>query len=71
MKKILVVSLIFASTLIMSSCDYDDSEDIDVLTPNDNPESIIENPTLKIDKTRKYAGFIIFQLNYFIFYLLR
>ncbi len=39
MKKILFTALILASIIGMSSCDYDDSNDIDVLTPNDSTET--------------------------------
>lgn len=36
MKKIVFVIVIFGSILAMSSCDYDDSNDIDVLNPIDS-----------------------------------
>lgn len=36
MKKIVFVAVIFVSILAMSSCDYDDSNDIDVLNPIDS-----------------------------------
>jgi len=36
MKKILFALVILGSIIAMSSCDYDDSNDIDVLTPNDS-----------------------------------
>lgn len=36
MKKILFAVVIFGSILIASSCDHDDSNDIDVITPVDS-----------------------------------
>jgi len=36
MKKILIAVVILGSILAMSSCDYDDSNDIDVLNPIDS-----------------------------------
>ncbi|SHJ80636.1 hypothetical protein SAMN04488007_1509 [Maribacter aquivivus] len=39
MKKLLYISLIGISITIMASCDYDDSNDIDILTPNDTTET--------------------------------
>ena len=36
MKKILRVGFVLACVIGMGSCDYDDSNDIDVLTPNDS-----------------------------------
>ncbi|VAW18639.1 hypothetical protein MNBD_BACTEROID03-130 [hydrothermal vent metagenome] len=39
MKKILFIMLILISIIGMSSCEYDDSNDIDVLTPNDSTET--------------------------------
>lgn len=46
MKKILLVGLLLTGIIGMSSCDYDDSNDLDVLTPNDSTTSGIvkENP---------------------------
>ncbi|MBD0778129.1 hypothetical protein HPE56_10020 [Maribacter sp. ANRC-HE7] len=46
MKKILLVGLILSGIIGMSSCDYDDSNDLDVLTPNDSTATgiIQENP---------------------------
>lgn len=37
MKKIVFTVVILGFILAMSSCDYDDSNDIDLITPNDNP----------------------------------
>jgi len=42
MKKILNLGLIMISIVGMSSCDYDDSNDLDVITPNDSTETIVE-----------------------------
>ncbi|MGF1558101.1 MAG: hypothetical protein ACFCUL_03350 [Flavobacteriaceae bacterium] len=39
MKKSLLIGLIFAWILLMSSCDYDDSNDIDIITPNDTTKT--------------------------------
>ena len=39
MKKILLVGLLLAGFIGMSSCDYDDSNDIDIITPNDSTDS--------------------------------
>ncbi|MEB8344917.1 hypothetical protein OO010_02590 [Flavobacteriaceae bacterium KMM 6898] len=36
MRKILAVSFVFSAIVAMSSCNYDDSNDIDVLNPNDS-----------------------------------
>lgn len=36
MKKVFAVFLIFGTIIGMSSCDYDDSNDIDVLNPYDS-----------------------------------
>lgn len=40
MKKILWLGLILVSIVAMSSCDYDDSNDLDVITPNDSTQGI-------------------------------
>lgn len=39
MKKILFIAVLCAAIIGMSSCDYDDSNDIDVLKPNDTTET--------------------------------
>lgn len=39
MKKLLYIVLIGISITIIASCDYDDSNDIDILTPNDTTET--------------------------------
>jgi hypothetical protein len=39
MKKLLFVFLIGVSITVLASCDYDDSNDIDILTPNDTTET--------------------------------
>ncbi|MEO9892204.1 hypothetical protein [Aurantibacter sp.] len=36
MKKALAIFIIFTAIVCISSCDYDDSNDIDVLTPHDS-----------------------------------
>ncbi len=38
MKKTMAVAFVLFSIIGMSSCNYDDSNDIDVLTPNDSTE---------------------------------
>ena len=42
MKKILWIGLIMISIIGMSSCDYDDSNDLDILNPNDSTQSIVK-----------------------------
>ncbi len=39
MKKLLYTLLIGVSITLVASCDYDDSNDIDILTPNDTTET--------------------------------
>lgn len=39
MKKILFVMLLLTGIIGMSSCDYDDSNDLDVITPNDSTKT--------------------------------
>ncbi|MFS4445033.1 hypothetical protein [Maribacter sp. 2307UL18-2] len=39
MKKLLFIAVLFTAIIGMSSCDYDDSNDIDVLKPNDTTET--------------------------------
>lgn len=39
MKKFLFVVLLGLTIIGMSSCDYDDSNDLDVLTPNDTTQT--------------------------------
>ena len=36
MKKIVFTILILGTIIVMSSCEYDDSNDIDILSPNDS-----------------------------------
>ena len=48
MKKIIYVHLIFGALLLATSCDYDDSNDLDILTPNDSTETgIVINDIVK------------------------
>jgi hypothetical protein len=42
MKKILLISMILCAITGLASCDYDDSNDIDILTPNDSTETNVE-----------------------------
>ena len=42
MKKLLFTLLIGLSITILASCDYDDSNDIDILVPNDTTETGVE-----------------------------
>ncbi len=44
MKKTLLVGLILAGIIGMSSCDYDDSNDIDLLNPIDSTQTSIASP---------------------------
>ncbi|MEP2688245.1 hypothetical protein [Maribacter dokdonensis] len=39
MKKVIYAIILSCSITIMASCDYDDSNDIDILTPNDTIET--------------------------------
>ncbi|WP_299531984.1 hypothetical protein [Ulvibacterium sp.] len=39
MKKLIYIGLILAMILGMGSCSYDDSNDLDVLTPNDSTQT--------------------------------
>jgi hypothetical protein len=39
MKKLFFIALLFMAIIGMSSCDYDDSNDIDVLKPNDTTQT--------------------------------
>ena len=41
MKKILWVGLLLISIIGMGSCNYDDSNDIDIIIPNDSTEGQI------------------------------
>lgn len=50
MKKFLVAGVFTMLIMVMNSCDYDDSEDIDILIPSDNPKaktSIVDKPASK------------------------
>ncbi len=42
MKKIICAILVFSALNLAASCDYDDSNDLDILTPNDSTETGIE-----------------------------
>ncbi|ASV29334.1 hypothetical protein CJ263_03365 [Maribacter cobaltidurans] len=42
MKKLTVVTFVVLGIFAASSCDYDDSNDIDILIPNDSTETGIE-----------------------------
>jgi hypothetical protein len=39
MKKLLFIAILFIAVIGMSSCDYDDSNDIDILKPNDTTQA--------------------------------
>ena len=39
MKKLLFIALLFTTIIGMSSCDYDDSNDINILIPNDTTQT--------------------------------
>jgi len=60
MKKILYLGLIMISIVGMSSCDYDDSNDLDVITPNDSTETIVEKSNPRTKKTPPVSGFFVF-----------
>ncbi|MBD0850725.1 hypothetical protein [Maribacter arenosus] len=48
MKKIVLIGMVLASVITMGSCDYDDSNDIDIIAPNDSTQTGIDlnNKTL-------------------------
>ncbi|WP_165869244.1 hypothetical protein [Maribacter algicola] len=39
MKKLIAITLIFSGILTVSSCEYDDSNDLDILRPNDSTQT--------------------------------
>lgn len=39
MKKILLVGIVLIGVIALSSCNYDDSNDIDIITPNDSTQT--------------------------------
>ncbi|WP_158306079.1 hypothetical protein [Maribacter sp. HTCC2170] len=39
MKKLFFIGILLYAIICMSSCDYDDSNDLDVITPNDSIEA--------------------------------
>ncbi len=41
MRKLICVGLILAMIIAIGSCSYDDSNDLDVLTPNDSTQTAI------------------------------
>lgn len=41
MRKLIYVGLILAMIMAIGSCSYDDSNDLDVLTPNDSTQTAI------------------------------
>ncbi|MBD1259436.1 hypothetical protein HZY62_02465 [Maribacter polysiphoniae] len=51
MKKILLVGLILSGIIAMNSCDYDDSNDLDVLTPNDSIQAQLGHSPKTIKKS--------------------
>lgn len=42
MKKITGILILATTVIWLASCEYDDSNDIDILTPNDSTETGIE-----------------------------
>ena len=42
MKKTILITILLCAITCLASCDYDDSNDIDILTPNDSTETTIE-----------------------------
>lgn len=42
MKKILLILFLISAITTIASCDYDDSNDIDILTPNDTTETGVD-----------------------------
>ncbi|MDC6404898.1 MULTISPECIES: hypothetical protein [Maribacter] len=43
MKKLAAIVIIFLGILTVSSCDYDDSNDLDILRPNDSTQTGLTN----------------------------
>lgn len=41
MRKLICIGLILAMIIAIGSCSYDDSNDLDVLTPNDSTQTAI------------------------------
>jgi len=39
LKKILLIGIVLTGIIVISSCDYDDSNDLDVITPVDSTDS--------------------------------
>jgi hypothetical protein len=39
MKKLAAIAIIFVGILTVSSCEYDDSNDLDILRPNDSTQT--------------------------------
>lgn len=39
MKKLIYIGLVLLAIVGMSSCDYDDSNDIDIIMPDDSPQT--------------------------------
>lgn len=39
MKKLIYIGLVLLAIVGMSSCDYDDSNDIDIIIPDDSPQT--------------------------------
>lgn len=57
MKKIIYLFSIFSSIVLMASCDYDDSNDIDILKPIDSTETSIEIRELPTNKPSENSPF--------------
>ncbi|MFT6795157.1 MAG: hypothetical protein ACJART_000289 [Maribacter sp.] len=45
MKRLLFSLILMVGIIALSSCDYDDSNDIDILTPVDSTATGTENPS--------------------------
>ena len=43
MKKLAAIILIFLGILTVNSCEYDDSNDLDILRPNDSTQTGLAN----------------------------
>ncbi len=46
MKKIVYIIAVCTCTITVASCDYDDSNDIDILKPNDSTQTATALPEL-------------------------
>ncbi|QLG46130.1 hypothetical protein [Costertonia aggregata] len=48
MKKIFVLAVLLGFLIAIASCDYDDSNDIDIIIPNDTTQSSVAQKKLSL-----------------------